>query len=212
KQTLAVAAESVLQSEAPERTVLVTQALPSSRRRARPAEPEPAILPGAEPAPVVATGVAPEIPPPPPERVRTEEAPVQRRTATDTKPVAGEVRDPERSRKLAEEDSAALRAGRRAEAASLFNQAIALDRRNAAALMGLSDIYFDTGETQKAVNFAEKGVEAAPGNASYRLKLGDAYFKALLYHDALRQYEEAKVRGAPQAEARVTKVRAKLGG
>lgn len=214
KETLAVAAESVLQAEGtPERTVLVSQALPTARRRARASEPPaPLDAPSVEPpasAPIAAT---PELPPPPPERIRAEEGQAQRRGSADAKPVAAELRDPEQSRKLAEQGLAALVAGRRADAASLFNQAIALDRRNAAALMGLSDIYFDTGQTQKAVNFAEKGVEAAPGNAGYRLKLGDAYFKALLYNDALRQYEEAKQRGAAKAEARITKVRAKLGG
>ena len=58
----------------------------------------------------------------------------------------------------------------------MFNQAIGYNHRNAAALMGLSDIYFDTGSKHKAVLYAERAVGAAATNKTYRLKLGDAYF------------------------------------
>ena len=75
----------------------------------------------------------------------------------------------------------------------MFNQAISFDRKNAKALMGLSDVYFDTGKNQKAVEYAERAVRASPTNKSYRLKLGDAYFKVLRYRDALEQYEKAKL-------------------
>ena len=121
-------------------------------------------------------------------------------------------RDPAKAKQLAEQGQAALRAGRRNEASSLFNQAIAYDHTNAAALSGLSDIYFDTGADQKAVVYAEKAVNASPANQTYRLKLGDAYYKVLRYNDALAQYEEAKKRGSTKAEERITKVKAKLGG
>ena len=107
---------------------------------------------------------------------------------------------------------AALRAGQRSKAASLFNQAISFDRKNAKALMGLSDVYFDTGKNQKAVEYAERAVRASPANKSYRLKLGDAYFKVLRYRDALEQYEKAKAKGSTRAQARIDKVKAKLGG
>ncbi|MFO0631425.1 MAG: protein kinase [Nannocystaceae bacterium] len=120
-------------------------------------------------------------------------------------------RDPAKAKELAEQGLAALRAGRRSEASSLFNQAIAYDRSNGTALMGLSDIAFDTGADQKAVVYAEKAVEASPGNQSFRLKLGDAYFKVLQYRDALKQYEEAKKRGSTKADERIARVKAKLG-
>ena len=83
---------------------------------------------------------------------------------------------------------------------------------NAKALMGLSDVYFDTGSNQKAVLYAERAVKAAPKNKSYRLKLGDAYFKVLRYRDALTQYEKAKELGASKADARIAKVKPKVGG
>jgi len=134
------------------------------------------------------------------------------RKADEATDLRSEQRDPERAAQLAEEGKAALALGQRTEAMARFNQAISFDRGNAEALMGLSDIYFDTGADHKAVVFAEKAVSAAPSQSGYRLKLGDAYFKALRYKDALAQYEEAKTRGSSQADSRIDKVRAKIGG
>jgi serine/threonine protein kinase/tetratricopeptide (TPR) repeat protein len=120
-------------------------------------------------------------------------------------------RDPARAAELAQQGLAALRSGRRSEAATLFNQAIAFDNRNGDALMGLSDIYFDTGEDRKAILYAERAVKASPSSQQFRLKLGDAYFKALRYQDALSQYQEAKKRGSTRADDRIARVQAKLG-
>jgi serine/threonine protein kinase/tetratricopeptide (TPR) repeat protein len=120
--------------------------------------------------------------------------------------------DPKKAAQLAEDGKAALASGRRAEAESLFHQAVGYDRRNAAALSGLSDVYFDTGSNQKAVLYAERAVQAASKNSTYRLKLGDAYFKVLRYRDALDQYEEAKKLGSSRADERISKVKAKIGG
>lgn len=138
----------------------------------------------------------------------------QRRSKTkDPTELLGQAeRDPEKAAALAEEGLAALHAGQRSKASSLFNQAISFDRKNAKALMGLSDVYFDTGKNQKAVEYAERAVRASPANQSYRLKLGDAYFKVLRYRDALEQYEKAKSMGSGKAQARIDKVKAKLGG
>ena len=121
------------------------------------------------------------------------------------------ARDPQRAAELAAQGVAALRAGRRSAAESLFNQAIAHDRANTTALMGLADVYFDLGANQRAVLYAERAVKAAPRTQTYRLKLGDAYFKVLRYRDALTQYEEAQKLGESRAEQRIAKVRAKLG-
>lgn len=122
------------------------------------------------------------------------------------------ARDPKKAGELADEGQAALRSGQRQKATSLFNQAIAYDRKNAKALMGLSDVYFDTGSNQKAINYAEKAVAAAPSSGAYRIKLGDAYFKVLRYKDAKAQYDKAKDLGAKRAGDRLAKVDAKLGG
>ena len=52
----------------------------------------------------------------------------------------------------------------------------------------------------------------APNNGSYRLKLGDAYYNALRYRDALLQYEKAQELGDAKAAQRIAKVKTKLGG
>ncbi|NVB37830.1 protein kinase [Pseudenhygromyxa sp. WMMC2535] len=125
--------------------------------------------------------------------------------------LGGSGRNPGKAADLASEGEAALRAGKRTEAKSLFDQAISYDNSNAKALMGLSDVYFDTGGSQKALLYAEKAVKAAPRNSNYRIKLGDAYYKALRYRDALEQYERAKSLGASKADARIDKVQEKIG-
>ncbi|MCA9658476.1 MAG: protein kinase, partial [Myxococcales bacterium] len=120
-------------------------------------------------------------------------------------------RDPQRSRKLSSEAAAALASGQRKQAEGLFHQALALDNRNAAALIGLSDIHFDRSNYQQAVQFAKKAVQAAPKKANYRIRLGDAYFKLLRYTDALAEYEAAKKLGSKEASGRISKVKARLG-
>jgi tetratricopeptide (TPR) repeat protein len=122
-------------------------------------------------------------------------------------------RDPAKASELAAQGEAALKAGRRAEAEGLFNNAISFDRKCARALIGLSDIHFDRGSTQGAQRYAEQAVSVAPGNGTYRIKLGDAYYNALRYRDALTQYEKALTDGEAKAKAeqRIVKVKAKLG-
>ena len=121
-------------------------------------------------------------------------------------------RDPKRARALAEEGAVALRAGKRSDAENLFHQAISYDNRNAKALMGLSDVYFDTGAKQKSLQFAELAVEAAPQSRASNLKLGDAYYNVLRYRDALRHYKKAQELGESRAQGRIDKVTARLGG
>lgn len=130
----------------------------------------------------------------------------------DDETLGGSGSDPAKARELAEQGQAALNAGKRNEAKNLFNQAVSYDRRNAMALMGLSDVYFDTNSNQKAVLYAEKAVKAAPKNSNYRIKLGDAYFKVLRYRDALEQYEKAKSLGSSRADSRIAKAKSKIGG
>ncbi|MBC8074055.1 MAG: hypothetical protein IAG13_37390, partial [Deltaproteobacteria bacterium] len=185
------------------------------RKREDERERERARKPVAEAAPVVAVAAtalpaAPEVVPPVELDPKTKKKRVV--TADPRELLGAATRDPVKAKELAEQGLAALRSGKRSEASSLFNQAIAYDHTNAAALSGLSDIYFDTGADQKAVVYAEKAVAASPANQSYRLKLGDAYFKVLRYQDALAQYEEAKKRGSTKADDRLARVKTKLGG
>ena len=206
--------EAAMSGLSPQAAVMLDNALGANNPRSRRRDPDPMV---AVATPVKATD--PTVVPPAPEPKVVIDAgddpkAIKRKRNLGQDPrelLGGAERNPERAKQLAEEGLAALRAGRRAEASSLFNQAIAFDRGNAAALMGLSDIAFDTGADTKAVNYAEKAVEASPGNQSYRLKLGDAYYKVLRYRDALKQYEDAKKRGSTKADERITRVKTKLG-
>ena len=130
----------------------------------------------------------------------------------DDEKLGTNTRDPAKAAELADQGMAALKAGRRSEAKTLFNQAISYDPRNAKALMGLSDVFFDTGSSQKAVLYAERAVKAAPKNSNYRIKLGDAYYNVLRYRDALDEYEKAKDLGSSKADKRIAKAKAKIGG
>ena len=138
--------------------------------------------------------------------------PRRTRTKDPTELLGQAERNPEKAAELATEGLAALRAGQRSKASSLFNRAISFDRKNANALMGLSDVYFDTGKNQKALEYAERAVRASPANQNFRLKLGDAYFKVLRSRDALEQYEKARAKGSTRAQARIDKVHARTGG
>jgi serine/threonine protein kinase len=122
------------------------------------------------------------------------------------------VVDPERSRALTAEAEAAWKRGDGAAAEKLYNQALDLWNRNAAALMGLSDIFFERGNFERAVKYAEKAVRAEPSRADYLLRLGDAYFKVFRYSDAQLRYERAAELGHPKADERLARVRAKVGG
>ena len=203
--------DAALDGLSPQAAVMIGDALDvgGSRPRRKPAETVVAVA-----APVVEPPVAVAPKQADPEIVTEDAKGAKRKRNLGQDPRAvfgGAERDPVRAKQLSDEGTAALRAGRRSEASSLFNQAIAFDRSNAVALMGLSDIAFDTGADTKAVNYAEKAVEASPANQSYRLKLGDAYYKVLRYREALTQYEEAKKRGSSKADDRIARVKAKLG-
>jgi tetratricopeptide (TPR) repeat protein len=116
--------------------------------------------------------------------------------------------DKKTARKLAKNGRAALAAGDRDGAAALFQQALALDHRNAVAVAGLSDVYFDRGEHQRALQYAQRAVQLEPDNGSSLVRLGDAYFKVLDRDAARRSYERAKALGRPEAAARLHRVAA----
>jgi len=126
--------------------------------------------------------------------------------------VVAPSRDSKLSQKLVKEARAAFNAGKRKEAESLFHQALAADNRNAAALIGLSDLEFDRNAPQRAADYAEKAVAVAPKVGSYHLKLGDAYYKLLRYGDARNAYLKAKDLGVREADERLAKLKSKLGG
>jgi tetratricopeptide (TPR) repeat protein len=163
--------------------------------------------PNRRPKPEAARPAAPAEPGPP------AAAPVESETpATPGKAAAPlQKRDNKRSTALARDARAALAAGDRKQAETLYHQALAADNRNAVALIGLSDLEFDRGAHQRAADYAEKATAAAPKTAAYHLKLGDAYFKLLRYADARSAYAKAKDLGSREADERLTKLKAKLG-
>ena len=179
----------------------------------------PAPEPEPEPKPPVAKDPPPVVDPPvvdPPALEETKKGPKTPGKKKVEEDPEGEVeaavkRDPAKASELAGQGTAALNGGRRTEAEGLFNQAISYDRKCAEALIGLSDIYFDRGSSTKAQRYAEQAVAIAPNNGSYRIKLGDAYYNALRYRDALTQYEKAQQLGDAKAGPRIAKVKGKLG-
>lgn len=97
------------------------------------------------------------------------------------------------------------------EAAQAFHRALRANRRNSAALMGLSDTYFEMVQYRKAVDYGERAVKVSPRTASYRWKLGDAYVRMLRYEDATRQYKKGAKLGSTKAKRRLKALRQKLG-
>jgi tetratricopeptide (TPR) repeat protein len=153
------------------------------------------------PAPVVPSAAAPVAPTVAPADVEVpapEEATVVER-------------DPKRAAQECAAGEAALKAGRTDAAEAAFERAIGLDRRNPRALIGISDVHFDRGSYGKAAQYAAKAVAAAPTNAAYRVRLGDAYYKVHRYAEARDAYAKAVGLGDATAQARLDKVIAKLG-
>ena len=79
-------------------------------------------------------------------------------------------------------------------------------------LADLGNQSFNKGDYKAASRYLEKAVKKAPGNAKYRLLLGDTYFKRGRYSQARKQYVEADELGVSAAARRIQKVDAKLGG
>ncbi|MCA9692484.1 MAG: protein kinase [Myxococcales bacterium] len=156
--------------------------------------PEPAPTKVRKPKPKASDGDAKK----PPAKAPDDETPEQ-------------IVDEELSNSLAEEGQKALDRGDLKRAESLFKQSLSANNRNAMALIGLSDVYFERGSYRKAVQYAEKAVRISASAANYWIKLGDAYFKLLRFADARRAYEKAKKLGSGKADGRLSKVREQLG-
>ena len=119
--------------------------------------------------------------------------------------------DPARAEMLVLEAEAARRRGALSEAKRLFHQALSAHPRNVAALGGLSNLAFDEGEYGQAVDYGERAVKLASKDPTYRLRLGDAYFKVLRFGEARDQYTAAAELGHPRAQERLDKLQEKLG-
>ena len=74
-------------------------------------------------------------------------------------------------------------------AEELFNEAIALNDRSAAAYAGLGDVHFQRGEWGQARRFHRRAISYDSRNAEYYSKLGMDYFRLGSYQDAIRAWE-----------------------
>lgn len=114
--------------------------------------------------------------------------------------------DPKAAESLAQRGEQALKSGKRSSAKKLFEEALALDPDNTAALMGLSNLSFDAGNYASAERYARQAVQLAPRNADYQLRLGDAYLKLGQTARARTHYQRAQKLGHPFAAARLTRL------
>ncbi|MCA9650845.1 MAG: protein kinase [Myxococcales bacterium] len=101
-------------------------------------------------------------------------------------------RDPARSRELTELADAKRKQGLRAEAKTLYGQAIAANPANGDAHLGLALVHFDMGAYHKSRKSAEQAVRYSPRDGKAYKALGDAFYRELEYHDALAAYKEAQ--------------------
>ncbi|MGH1341118.1 MAG: protein kinase domain-containing protein [Nannocystales bacterium] len=152
----------------------------------KPATPEPE--PAAEPEPV-----EPE-PEPEPETKRPQ---AKKSTAAKQAPKPAKPKKPASPRKPTGGDSTPSPSTRGAPASELAE---------------LGNGAFNRGEYKKAASYLEKAVRKVPGNAKYRLLLGDTYFKLGRFSKARKHYVEADELGVASAARRIDKVDAKLGG
>ncbi|TPV94312.1 MAG: hypothetical protein B7733_15960 [Myxococcales bacterium FL481] len=168
---------------------------------------------------VVAQAVAAVAQPSPPPTQQAPTAKVEPRptahAAEASLPPASPHR-PSRSQRKAADQAVAdgrrqLRRGELQSASQAFHRALGANRRNAAALMGLSDVHFELGDYHKAVEYGERGVKLSPRRAAYRVSLGDAYQKVLRYADAKKQYQVGADRGSRAATRRLAKLKRKMG-
>lgn len=94
------------------------------------------------------------------------------------------------------------RAGRQREAVTAFREAVALDRRNAAAYRALGDAYAALENWGESVDAYEQAARLAPGDAETYQKLGRAYAK--LRETAPAPSETATAQPTPAATSAVT--------
>ncbi|MFL6337306.1 MAG: tetratricopeptide repeat protein [Pyrinomonadaceae bacterium] len=122
-----------------------------------------------------------------PERVATTStpSPTPSSNVTPTSPAETTPRANEAPRAAAPSDSESpyelgvreARAGRHREAVAAFREAVALDRRNAAAYRALGDAYAALESWGESVDAYEQAARLAPGDAETYQKLGRAYAK-----------------------------------
>jgi tRNA A-37 threonylcarbamoyl transferase component Bud32 len=107
---------------------------------------------------------------------------------------------------------AAYDAGRAGDAETLFHQALAQDRRNTDALVGLHRIHFDRGQWRQALDFARRAAALRPKRADLQIFVGDSCMKVIDYECARTSYQAAQRLGDPRAQQRLQILVDRLGG
>ncbi|MEM9459053.1 MAG: protein kinase [Myxococcota bacterium] len=92
-----------------------------------------------------------------------------------------------------------------------FHRALNKDRRNLAALLGLSELYFDRGAYQKSLGYARKAIGVAPRSGDAHMQLGDACFKVHRYDEARRAYAKAVQLGHGGAQRALKRLEQRIG-
>ncbi|MCA9710668.1 MAG: tetratricopeptide repeat protein, partial [Myxococcales bacterium] len=106
---------------------------------------------------------------------------------------------------------AALARGDDEAAEKAFHRALNEDPRSLAALLGLSELYFDRGAYQKSLGYARKATEVAPRSGSAHLQRGDACFKVHRYDEARQAYRRAAELGHPGAARALDRLTQRVG-
>jgi tRNA A-37 threonylcarbamoyl transferase component Bud32/tetratricopeptide (TPR) repeat protein len=106
---------------------------------------------------------------------------------------------------------AAYDAGHDADAERLFHQALAHDRRNLDALVGLHRIHFDRGQWRQALDFARRAASLRPKRAELQMFVGDSCMKVLDYDCARAHYLAMQRLGDARAAQRLHILEARLG-
>jgi tetratricopeptide (TPR) repeat protein/tRNA A-37 threonylcarbamoyl transferase component Bud32 len=167
---------------------------------------DPADLEAATRARVGPAAVAPL---PEPER---KPAPVERKAPSAPQDGDG-PRDTAASRKAVKQAEAALRHGELGAAEEGFTRAVRADPLNPSAIGGLAAVAFERAHYTNALDLARRAARLDPRSPQHHIVLGDAYFKLLRYEEARTSYDQAAklAKGDPRVNARLERVRAKLG-
>lgn len=120
------------------------------------------------------------------------------------------ARDTEAATRYVAQGIAAHKAGSRSKAESAFQKALSLDSRSHEAYDGLARVAFDWGDYNRAVRYGRRAVALSPSRGSYRIHLGDAYYKIFRYREARAEYERARELGHAGAGPRLKKVEKKI--
>jgi tRNA A-37 threonylcarbamoyl transferase component Bud32/tetratricopeptide (TPR) repeat protein len=115
------------------------------------------------------------------------------------------------SKQVVDRAQAAYDAGRDDHAAKLFHQALARDRNNVEALVGLHQIAYDRGDYRDALDYAKRALALRPKRGDLALDVGDACMKVLDYACAKHHYETAGKLGDRRASARLELLKERIG-